>query len=79
MGANDLANGRQNRRNGLQLRGFSPQHAVFLAAARCSTAGVALHASAVADQSVVAAFAAGFALVPLHLCLGARINAHCPA
>ena len=39
-----------------------------------AAAGVALHAGAVAHQRVVAAFAAGLALVSLHLRLGPRIQ-----
>ena len=53
--------------------------AFVLAAARRAAAGVALHAGAVADQRVVAAFPAGFALVALHLCFGTGVHADCAA
>jgi hypothetical protein len=41
-----------------------------------AAAGVALHAGAVAHQRVVAAFAAGITLKPLHLGLGAGVDGH---
>ncbi|MPL92618.1 hypothetical protein SDC9_38730 [bioreactor metagenome] len=48
------------------------------AAARGRAAGVALHAGAVAHQRVVAAFAAGLALIALQLRLGARVHGDDP-
>ena len=48
----------------------------FLATARCPTAGVALHAGAVAHQRVVTAFAAGFAFITLHLCFNTGVHGH---
>ena len=43
------------------------------ATAACAATGVALHAGAVADQRVVATFAAGIAFVPLHFCFPAGV------
>ena len=61
---------------GPELPGGIPSPPLFSATAARPAAGVALHAGAVADQRVVAAFAAGVALIALHLGLGAAVHAH---
>lgn len=69
-----LRMGAKTTQIGLNMLGVSPDRHYFLATAGCPAAGVALHAGAVADQRVIAAFAAGFALIALHFRLGARVD-----
>lgn len=63
-------------RNGLYMLGISVSKKPlnYLATAGRAATGVALHAGAVADQRVVAAFAAGLAFIALHLGLGAGVD-----
>ena len=56
-------------------RAFHKMRQAALTAPARAAAGVALHARAVAHEGVVAAFAAGVALIALHLGFGAGVHA----